>query len=43
VKIKVKRQIYNGKPALTIILSDTTKKIIAKVEAMKALEFQQQA
>jgi 23S rRNA maturation-related 3'-5' exoribonuclease YhaM len=43
VKIKVKRQMFNGKSALTIFLGDRTKKIKNKVETMKALEKQQLA
>ena len=39
VEIKVKRQIYNEKPALTIFVSDATKKILGKIETIKNLEF----
>jgi len=31
VKIKVKRQKYNGKPSLIIFVSDVTKKILARI------------
>ena len=43
MKIKVKRQLFNCKPALTIFVSDVTKKILGRIENMKNLEFQQQA
>jgi len=38
--IKVKKQTYMGKPAIAIYLSDTTKKIRAKILKMQRQELQ---
>ena len=37
VEIKVKRQMYNEKPALTIFVNDATKKVLGKIETIKNL------